>query len=173
MTGDEKESLLSKELLSEGENAPIAIREVDVLKEQGLLQKLVALWRASVEATHTFLTADGIERIAGYVAQAIEGVAHVAVAQNSRGVLLGFVGAEGDTVEMLFVHPAVRGKGVGTCLLEHVINTYGANKVDVNEQNDQARGFYEHVGFEVISRSETDGMGDPFPILHMQLTSGC
>ena len=32
-----------------------------------------------------------------------------------------------------------------------------------------AVGFYEHYGFEVFDRSETDGMGDPFPILHMRL----
>ena len=41
--------------------------------------------------------------------------------------------------------------------------------MDVNEQNEQAVGFYEHYGFEVFDRSETDGMGDPFPILHMRL----
>lgn len=41
--------------------------------------------------------------------------------------------------------------------------------MDVNEQNAQARGFYEHEGFEVIGRSETDEQGEPFPILHMRL----
>jgi len=30
-------------------------------------------------------------------------------------------------------------------------------------------GFYEHMGFEIISRSELDGLGKPYPILHMQL----
>ena len=42
-------------------------------------------------------------------------------------------------------------------------------KVDVNEQNPDAVGFYKHVGFEVTSRSPLDGMGKPFPILHMAL----
>lgn len=31
------------------------------------------------------------------------------------------------------------------------------------------KGFYEHMGFMVKSRSECDDYGNPFPILHMTL----
>jgi putative acetyltransferase len=41
--------------------------------------------------------------------------------------------------------------------------------VDVNEQNEQAVGFYRHLGFEVEGRSSVDGLGLPFPLLHMRL----
>jgi putative acetyltransferase len=41
--------------------------------------------------------------------------------------------------------------------------------VDVNEQNDQAVGFYRRMGFEVAGRSAVDGLGQPFPLLHMRL----
>jgi putative acetyltransferase len=44
----------------------------------------------------------------------------------------------------------------------------GATKVDVNEQNDQAVGFYRHMGFEVTGRSAVDDLGQPFPVLHMK-----
>lgn len=155
--------------LSGCECNPIVIQEVNVSLNQVLMQELTSLWRASVEATHTFLAPDDIDRIAGYVPQAIEGVEHLMVARDDHEVLLGFIGTAEETVEMLFLDPAARGQGVGAGLLKQAIDTYGVDKVDVNEQNDQARGFYEHVGFEVIARSETDGMGDPFPILHMQL----
>ena len=60
-------------------------------------------------------------------------------------------------------------QGVGKKLLRHAINNLQARKVDVNEQNEQALQFYKHFGFEVLSRSEVDGHGKPFPILHMQL----
>jgi putative acetyltransferase len=40
--------------------------------------------------------------------------------------------------------------------------------VDVNEQNEAARRFYEACGFEVAGRSETDSAGRPFPLLHMR-----
>jgi len=42
-------------------------------------------------------------------------------------------------------------------------------KVDVNEQNGQAIGFYHHCGFKTIKRSELDALGKPHPTLHMQL----
>jgi putative acetyltransferase len=36
---------------------------------------------------------------------------------------------------MLFIHPKLRGKGIGKILLRYAINTLGINKVDVNEKN--------------------------------------
>ncbi|MNN83835.1 putative N-acetyltransferase YjaB [compost metagenome] len=49
------------------------------------------------------------------------------------------------------------------------IDELHAEQLDVNEQNAQALGFYLHQGFEVVGRSETDGMGQPYPLLHMRL----
>ncbi|ROS69598.1 acetyltransferase (GNAT) family protein [Vibrio crassostreae] len=54
-------------------------------------------------------------------------------------------------------------------LLQHAIEQLAATKVDVNEQNPQAVGFYQHMGFKIESRSPLDDMGKPFPILHMTL----
>lgn len=156
-------------LIPDAASSPIGIREVDAKDNPDLLRSLVALWRSSVEATHGFLSADDIERIGSYVPQAIESVQHLAIAEGARGELQGFIGINGTTVEMLFLHPTAQGKGIGSRLMEYSMDAYGANKLDVNEQNEQARGFYEHIGFETIGRSETDDMGDPFPILHMQL----
>jgi putative acetyltransferase len=45
----------------------------------------------------------------------------------------------------------------------------GARRVDVNEQNPQALGFYRRFGFEVVSRDAVDGLGLPYPILHCAL----
>lgn len=39
---------------------------------------------------------------------------------------------------------------------------------DVNEQNEQAIGFYIYKGFSVAGRSELDGTGKPYPILHLK-----
>jgi putative acetyltransferase len=41
--------------------------------------------------------------------------------------------------------------------------------VDVNEQNEQAVGFYLKMGFQVEGRSDEDGFGKPYPLLHMRL----
>ena len=49
-------------------------------------------------------------------------------------------------IETLFIHPSLRGCGLGSLLLDHAVSEHGATLVDVNEQNGQAVGFYEHSG---------------------------
>ena len=41
--------------------------------------------------------------------------------------------------------------------------------MSVNEQNPQAIGFYEHLGFKVNKRTETDEQGRPYPLLYMEM----
>lgn len=74
-----------------------------------------------------------------------------------------------DKLEMLFVRPEARGQGIGKALVTHCVEHLGVRKVDVNEQNPQALGFYLRMGFKVKSRSALDSLGKPFPILHMEL----
>lgn len=70
---------------------------------------------------------------------------------------------------MLFIHRLWRGHGAGRRLLHYAITTFRATTLDVNEQNEQARGFYRHMGFEVVGRSEYDSSGKPYPLLHLRL----
>ncbi len=72
---------------------------------------------------------------------------------------------------MLFVDDGVRGQGIGKQLLRYAVDVLGARFVDVNEQNTQGVGFYRHMGFSTIRRSEHDDQGRPFPLLHLELTS--
>ena len=72
-------------------------------------------------------------------------------------------------LEMLFVAPGARGKGFGRQLVNHVTRHCGVRRVDVNEQNPQAAGFYERMGFRTAGRDATDPSGRPYPILHMEL----
>ena len=53
--------------------------------------------------------------------------------------------------------------------IQIAIQDYGANEVCVNEQNPQAKGFYEHLGFHVYKRSEYDEQGNPYPLVYMKL----
>ena len=91
--------------------------------------------------------------------------------KNDQNRIEGFLGVAEHSIEMLFLHPSAMGKGMGRKLLRFAIDSLHANKVDVNEQNEKAVDFYKHMGFVVISRSETDGLGKPFPILHMELSA--
>lgn len=89
--------------------------------------------------------------------------------RDPRGSIAGFIGTYAEKIEMLFIRPDCRGKKIGKTLVEYAIATLGASKVDVNEQNMKATGFYLHMGFRVLKRSELDAMGKPYPLLHMEL----
>lgn len=130
---------------------------------------LLALWEASVRATHGFLGEADLRTLVPIVARLLAERADLLCARDGAGRPLAFMGARGGEVEMLFVDPAHRGRGIGGALLTHAIRNLGATRVDVNEQNPQAVGFYERFGFRTEGRSPLDGLGLPYPILHMAL----
>ena len=72
--------------------------------------------------------------------------------------------------EMLFLSPEARGKGLGKRLLQYGIETYNIQELTVNEQNPQAVGFYEHMGFQTYKRTEYDEEGNPYPLLYIRLS---
>lgn len=70
-------------------------------------------------------------------------------------------------LEALFVDASARGLGVGKRLISHALALHPDLSVDVNEQNQQAIEFYQHMGFQVTGRSEQDNQGRPYPLLHL------
>ncbi|MNP64403.1 putative N-acetyltransferase YjaB [compost metagenome] len=103
------------------------------------------------------------------VSEALSGM-EVWEAVDSAGEPVGFMGLDGKNIEMLFVDADQHGKGVGRMLVMHAIDLKGNDlKVDVNEQNEGAAQVYNRMGFVQTGRSELDGSGNPFPILHLEL----
>lgn len=131
---------------------------------------LVELWYRAVRETHAFLTEADIAFYRRIVdEQALKHV-EVWVEKDDSGVPLGFIGLDGSMVEMLFVDPDRHGQGIGTRLLRYAEQLKGSRlRVDVNEQNDGAYAFYQRYGFVRTGRSELDGSGRPFPLLHLEL----
>ena len=138
-------------------------------RPERVVQQLLTVWEASVRATHLFLSDAEIAAIKAYVPDALRGVAHLVAAVDEDGRFAGFMGVEGDMLEMLFIAPEHRGYGLGKALLEYGMAHYGVKRLTVNEQNLQARGFYEHLGFQVYRRTDHDEQGGPYPLLYMQL----
>jgi len=133
--------------------------------------RVVEVWEASVRATHTFLREEDIDLFRPLVRQELPQVEHLMGVRDENGQIAGFIGVMDQKVEMLFLHPDARGQGAGRRLIEYALLHFGANALDVNEQNPQAFGFYQHLGFEVVGRSELDGTGKPYPLLHMRLNN--
>lgn len=135
-----------------------------------VIERLLGVWETSVRATHLFLSESEICSIRAYVPQALAGVAHLITAEDENGAPAAFMGIADGALEMLFVAPKERGKGLGKRLIRYGIERYGVERLAVNEQNPQAKGFYEHMGFTVYKRTDRDEQGNPYPLLYMRLT---
>ena len=129
-------------------------------------KKLIAIWCRSVDATHGFLSkayrAELEELVSSFLPEA---PLWVAVTEKDEPV--AFMLLTGEHMDALFVDPTVRGCGVGKLLIEHALTLAPKLTTNVNEQNEQAVGFYKKMGFKVTGRSETDDLGKPYPLLNL------
>lgn len=132
-----------------------------------VLTRLLLIWESAVTETHKFLSDEDINQIRPDVKMAIGAINYLYCYYENEQIL-GFVGVENEKIEMLFIDATARGKGIGKQLVTYATENLKARYVDVNEQNIQGVGFYRHMGFSQKSRSEQDGQGRPFPLLHME-----
>ena len=93
-----------------------------------------------------------------------------------EGSPVGFASLEGkDKIDMLYVHPAVTGEGVGAMLvdaLERLAGARGVTKLAV-DASDSARGFFEKRGY-VAQQRNSMSIGDEWlanTTLHKQLAA--
>ncbi len=93
-----------------------------------------------------------------------------------EGSPVGFASLAGkDKIDMLYVHPAAAGQGVGAMLvdaLEKLAGARGADKLIV-DASDSARGFFEKRGY-VAQQRNTVSVGDEWlanTTLHKQLAA--
>ena len=150
--------------------------EVKVIKEikkeernEKLIKELLKVWENSVRATHKFLSNEEILEIKKYVPEALKGVSYLISETDKHGNSIAFMGIENKKLEMLFITSEYRGKGIGKKMLLYGIENYGINDLAVNEDNLQAKCFYEHLGFKIYQRNELDDQGNPYPVLYMRL----
>lgn len=129
---------------------------------------LITIWESSVRATHDFLPESDIERLKPLIKEQYMPNVNLFVAMNDQDIPVGFIVTAENRIEMLFIDAELRGQGIGKALLHYALNELNVDEVDVNEHNPQGVGFYQHMGFKVVSRSEVDGEGNPYPILTMR-----
>ena len=132
-----------------------------------IVERCVEIWEAAVRATHDFVQEEDIAFYRTLVRKICEELPLLLHYENDK--IVAFLGYDMTFIEMLFVEPKYRGQGIGRKLITKAINDFHADTVAVNEQNEQAVGFYFRMGFEVERRTDVDGCGKPFPILYMRL----
>ncbi|MBY0240846.1 MAG: acetyltransferase [Burkholderiaceae bacterium] len=132
--------------------------------------RAVEIWRCAVDATHDFLSPKDRKAIEEFVCDFLpKTVLWLAVDANDYPQALMLI--DDGHMEALFVDPAVRGLGIGAALVCHGLTLYPTMTTDVNEQNGQAMGFYEKMGFKPTGRSPLDGQGRPYPLIHLAYSS--
>jgi len=137
--------------------------------QEAYRNQLLDVWENSVLATHHFLDKKDFETIKEIVGGLDFEEFSVFCLVDETDQVLGFLGMMEKKLEMLFLDPKWIGKGLGKVLVNFALDSCDCCEVDVNEQNIPGRIFYEKAGFEVIHRSEKDGAGMDYPILHMKL----
>lgn len=145
-----------------------------ILIRRGTVQdhaRLLVVWRSAVEATHRSLTPWEIDAYERQVETYLPQMGEIWVAVDEDEIV-GFLAHDGGGIEMLFVDADRRARGVGRALVDQIAARFPRLRVDVNEENPGARGFYAALGFSEIGRSELDGEGKPHPILHLERLSG-
>ncbi|MCF7768540.1 MAG: acetyltransferase [Achromobacter pulmonis] len=130
-------------------------------------ERVVDIWRRSVDATHDFLTPQDRQAIEAEVVGFLPAAA-LDLALDASGRPQAFMLLDGSYMEALFVDPDARGAGVGRALVEEALRRHPDLTTDVNEQNAQAVGFYERMGFERTGRSDRDGQGRAYPLIHLR-----
>jgi putative acetyltransferase len=133
------------------------------------LPRLFEVWESSARATHAFLTEADIGSLIPLVKAELASFSPIHCLRDDGGQVLAMLGVAASSIEMLFVHAGHRGQGAGRTLVEFAVHELHADRVDVNEQNGSAIGFYQQMGFRQTGRSPLDAGGRPFPILHMAL----
>lgn len=133
------------------------------------LPRLFDVWEKSVRATHDFLGEQAILDLVPLVRQILQTFTPLYCLRDTANQPFAFIGVAEGNIEMLFVHPTHRGSGAGRTLIDFAVTHLEATKVDVNEQNHQAVGFYSKMGFRTVGRSEKDPFGHPYPLLHLVL----
>ena len=129
--------------------------------------RIIDIWRGAVDATHDFLTPEDRlaldEMVYGFLPHA-----PLWVAVDENDYPLAFMLIDDGHMEALFVDPARHGTGIGAALVQHGLTLHPKMTTDVNEQNGQAIGFYERMGFRQTGRSPIDGQGRPYPLIHLE-----
>lgn len=85
-------------------------------------EKLIEIWESSVRETHTFLNEEDILFLKPLIREQCFELVDLRCAKDDDGEILGFIGVADVKIEMLFILPSERRKGVGKFLINYAIN---------------------------------------------------
>ena len=129
--------------------------------------EIMKVWESSVLETHHFLKDEDFEYFKEVIPR--DYLPNLNIYVLIENGLKAFLAYNNNQLEMFFVDAESRGKGFGRILIKYAIDHLNIKYVDVNEQNEQAIGFYKKFGFSQFRMSLRDSSGREYPILHLSL----
>jgi putative acetyltransferase len=129
---------------------------------------LLEVWERSVLASHTFLREADFQEIKNDLTASDFGLSATYCATINQSVV-GYISVHEHKIESLFIDPTYIGVGVGTALVKFAFTKHNVHLVDVHEQNEKAKAFYQNIGFRCYERTELDDFGFDYPLLKMKL----
>ncbi|MGM0215756.1 GNAT family N-acetyltransferase [Enterococcus sp. AZ109] len=128
---------------------------------------MVQLWERSVRATHDFLTEPDVQELMKALPSYFADLDMKLWYDYDQ--IVGFSGTAAGKLEMLFLEPQHRQKGLGSQIIENLVQEDGIRTVDVNTQNVAALNFYLKQGFEITGESPLDNQHRSYPLTHLSL----
>jgi len=122
------------------------------------LDSILSVWENASKLAHSFLSEDFFEKERYNIPNIYIPNADTMVAEI-KGHIIGFISMIGNEIGGLFVDPEFHGLGIGTALVNFVLETHDKLVVEVFEDNIIGRGFYTKFGFKFIDKkfhSESD-----------------
>ncbi|MHC4340700.1 MAG: GNAT family N-acetyltransferase [Planctomycetota bacterium] len=131
---------------------PSGFRFVDYRPEYG--KAVVEMWRASFEHAVGVVDPHPIEEQLAYLEGKIMESHRVLVAlDEGSSEVVGFLAANQERIDQLYVHVDYQGQGIGSSLLRHAKEqSNGRLRLFTFEANVGAQRFYERRDFKVIAR---------------------
>ena len=140
------------------------LTQAELASEPDLYACLAGIWQQSVMASHNFLSKEYFIRLQEEIEHTcLPGLEYILTCGRQTKIH-GFLGGNGNFVEMLFIEPAFFGKGLGSSLIQYATKLHGPLRLHVNSQNTKALKFYMGQGFAIDGYRTHDSLGQPYPL---------
>ena len=110
---------------------------------------LVEIWEEASAKAHPFLDSEFTEMVKNAMNNVYLPNSDTWVYEES-GKIIGFISMLKNEIGGLFIYPDYHKKGIGTKLLTHIHQFHDELEVEVFENNQIGKPFYDKNGFEVF-----------------------
>ena len=129
------------------------------------LDEILDVWSKASSLAHAFLDPGFVEKVKKDMRELYIPGSETWVYEEA-GSIIGFIGMQENEIGGLFVRPDQHSKGIGTKLVNFIIEFHDELEVEVFKDNDIGRAFYDRYGFKVMNESIHEATG--FELLRMK-----